>query len=137
MKKKLLIILLLPGFLFFACEKEHGNNDHCDSFCEKGECSTCEDSDFENPDKLTEGITKYIVEPLVVSQECGCIVSGMVKYVKNDKTMALVKYGDGKCDNYAIKILCFDGNCDSKKAKVCKFTMKCKTGKSPTAEAGN
>tara|TARA_B110000444_G_C18715540_1_gene535839 strand:- start:233 stop:640 length:408 start_codon:yes stop_codon:yes gene_type:complete len=57
------------------------------------------------------GVHKFIYEPIVISDDCNCIVSGKVKYLKNCKTIALVDYGNGDCDNIATKILCKDGKC--------------------------
>jgi hypothetical protein len=57
------------------------------------------------------GVHKFIYEPIVISGYCNCIVSGKVKYLKNCKTIALVDYGNGDCDNIATKILCKDGKC--------------------------
>ena len=57
------------------------------------------------------GIHKFIYEPIVISDNCNCIVSGKVKYLKDCKTIALIDYGNGDCDNVATKILCKDGTC--------------------------
>lgn len=64
-------------------------------------------------DKLS-GVHKFVYEPIVVSNDCNCIVSGKVKYLKDCKTVALVYYGDGVCDNKATKIICENGNCFDK-----------------------
>ena len=63
-----------------------------------------------NCDKLS-GVHKFVYEPIVISDDCNCIVSGKVKYLKNCKTIALIDYGNGNCDNIAAKILCKDGAC--------------------------
>jgi hypothetical protein len=76
-------------------------------------CSKLEKDGFtKNYDckKLT-GFHKFIYEPIVISSNCNCIVSGKVKYLKNCKTVALLDYGNGNCDNVATKIICVDGNC--------------------------
>ena len=64
-------------------------------------------------DKLA-GVHKFVYEPIVVSGDCNCIISGKVKYLKDCKTVALVHYGDGECDNLATKIICENGNCFDK-----------------------
>ena len=64
-------------------------------------------------DKLS-GVHKFVYEPIVVSNDCNCIVSGKVKYLKDCKTVALLYYGDGVCDNKATKIICENGNCFDK-----------------------
>lgn len=66
-----------------------------------------------NCDKLS-GVHKFIYEPIVISDDCNCIVSGKVKYLKACKTIALIDYGNGDCDNIATKILCKDGKCFDK-----------------------
>ena len=63
-----------------------------------------------NCDKLS-GVHKFVYEPIVISDDCNCIVSGKVKYLKDCKTIALIDYGNGNCDNIATKILCKDGAC--------------------------
>ena len=63
-----------------------------------------------NCDKLS-GVHKFVYEPIVISYDCNCIVSGKVKYLKDCKTIALIDYGNGYCDNIATKILCKDGSC--------------------------
>ena len=64
-------------------------------------------------DKLA-GVHKFVYEPIVVSDDCNCIISGKVKYLKDCKTFALVYYGNGDCDNIATKIICDNGNCFDK-----------------------
>ena len=63
-----------------------------------------------NCDKLS-GVHKFVYEPIVISDDCNCIVSGKVKYLKDCKTIALIDYGNGDCDNIATKIMCKDGKC--------------------------
>ena len=63
-----------------------------------------------NCDKLS-GVHKFVYEPIVISDDCNCIVSGKVKYLKDCKTIALIDYGNGDCDNIATKILCKEGTC--------------------------
>ena len=61
-------------------------------------------------DKLS-GVHKFVYVPIVISDDCNCIVSGKVKYLKDCKTIALIDYGNGDCDNIATKILCKEGTC--------------------------
>lgn len=56
--------------------------------------------------------SKYIYEPIVFDEECNCIVSGKVKYLKECMTVVLVDYGNGDCDNRAIKTICKNGKCE-------------------------
>ena len=48
---------------------------------------------------------KVIVEPIVKADECGFIVSGIIKYykVKSGDWVATVDFGDGTCDDIAVK----------------------------------
>ena len=64
-------------------------------------------------DKLV-GVHKFIYEPIIISEDCNCIVSGKVKYLKDCKTVALIHYGNGECNNLATKIICENGNCFDK-----------------------
>ena len=78
-------------------------------------------------DKLT-GYHKFIYEPIILSEDCNCVVSGKVKYVKDCSTVALIDYGDGACDNIATKIICVDGKCfDENKNPIdtYDFTINC------------
>ena len=94
MKTNLFSLFILS--LIFSCGKSDKKLDH------KYEC-----------DKLS-GVHKFVYEPIVVSNDCNCIVSGKVKYLKDCKTVALVYYGDGVCDNKDTKIICENGNCFDK-----------------------
>lgn len=72
------------------------------------------------------GVEQYIIEDIVVDATCNCIVSGYVKYLKDGKTVALIKYGDGACDSWAIKVNCIDGSCAEKAGAYCtKFEQNC------------
>lgn len=80
-----------------------------------------------NCEKLS-GYHKFIYEPIVISEDCNCIVSGSVKYIKDCQTVALVEYGNGECDNVATKIICKDGNCFDKEKNPIKsfdYTLDC------------
>lgn len=72
------------------------------------------------------GVERHIIEDIVIDSTCNCIVSGYVKYLKDGKTVALIKYGDGTCDAWAIKINCIDGSCSEKSGAYCtKFEQNC------------
>ena len=78
-------------------------------------------------DKLA-GVHKFVYESVVISEDCHCIVSGKVKYLKDCKTVALVYYGNGDCDNIATKIICENGNCfdkDKNPIKSFDYTIDC------------
>ena len=43
---------------------------------------------------------KRIEESLVVDEDrCGCITEGKIRYTRNGRTVAIVDFGDGTCDN--------------------------------------
>ena len=46
---------------------------------------------------------KVIVEPLLYSEECGYVVSGIIKFYKDVTWVATFDYGDGSCDNLVAK----------------------------------
>jgi hypothetical protein len=46
---------------------------------------------------------KVIVEPLVYSEACGYVVSGIIKFYKDETWVATFDYGDGTCDNLIAK----------------------------------
>ena len=83
------------------------------------------DREHKEDGRCGNSMQQIIVEELVVDESCGCIVDGMVKYVSDGETIALIKYNDPECEGYAYKILCVDGDCESKKAKCCKFEQDC------------
>lgn len=59
-----------------------------------------------NLDRLGDGkddYTKVIVEPLVKIDDCDYIVAGIIKFYKGDSWIATIDYGDGSCDNLAMK----------------------------------
>ena len=64
---------------------------------------TTYDCDLEKDGK--DGYKKVIIEPIVISDDCGFIVSGIIKYYdyKSGDWLATVDFGDGTCDDIAIK----------------------------------
>ena len=54
--------------------------------------------------KKNSSYSKVIIEPIVKSEDCNYIVSGVVKYYDdNSHWVATVNYGDGTCDEWATK----------------------------------
>jgi hypothetical protein len=51
----------------------------------------------------TDDYKKVIVEPLVYSEECGYVVSGIIKFYKEEAWVATFNYGDGTCDDLIAK----------------------------------
>lgn len=46
---------------------------------------------------------KVVIEPLVYSEECGYVVSGVIKFFKEETWFATFDYGDGTCDDLIAK----------------------------------
>lgn len=46
---------------------------------------------------------KVVVEPLVYSEECGYVISGIIKFFKDGKWVVTFDYGDGTCDDLIAK----------------------------------
>ncbi len=72
---------------------------------------------------------EHIVEPIVTSADCGgCIVSGVVKYVKINTDFAyIIYYGKGECDKWAYLVTYYGATSDKKEDK-CKFKQDCEGG---------
>ncbi len=47
--------------------------------------------------------TKVIVEPLIKTDDCDYIVSGIVDFYQRDLWVATIDFGDGTCDEWATK----------------------------------
>ena len=93
--------------------------------CTPETCEVCVDTDYQDHKTVAANVKQYIVKPLVIDPSCNCIVQGFVKYVKDGKTIALVDYGDGTCDKWAVKTICYNGKCEDKLATSCKFELDC------------
>jgi len=89
--------------------------------CEEEEL-TCEWDDSKVADETIW--ESYVVEPLVESEECGCITEGVVKHVKIGTDFAYVLYyGKGDCDNWGHLVTYHDD--EDKKVEKCKFEFTC------------
>ncbi|MCP4438873.1 MAG: hypothetical protein GY810_08000 [Aureispira sp.] len=125
----LLSTTILSLLLVFSCSKEPMDKDYDkDSYAckdKKDYDKKCTKGDKKGCNKGKADYTKIVVEPIQKSADCDCIVGGLIKYVENGKTTALVNYGDGTCDNLATKTSCYDGDCEHAKATVHEFEMDC------------
>jgi hypothetical protein len=83
------------------------------------------DREHKEDGRCGNSIQQVIVEELIIDESCGCIVDGMIKYIQDGETVALVKYNDTDCEGIGYKIHCVDGDCESKKAKCCIFEQEC------------
>ena len=137
MKKLLFCLSLLAAFSITSCEREvigeereqgrsQSGDNLGDDYSRPGqfdECAGVSIARFENEAEFT----KTIVEPLVISDDCDCIVSGVVKYTATDRsgTRASVDYGDGECDDWAIVKTCENGSCEDGGSGTCRVELDC------------
>ena len=120
MKKQWLCYVIVGMLVIFSsCKKKDFWKKEC-GVKDIGICNGDQTKQYNNTDYI-----EYIVKPIVVSPDCNCIVQGFLKYVKNNKTVALIDYGNGECDEWAVKINCVDGDCEHKMATKCKFEIDC------------
>ena len=116
---------------FSSCTKQSKSLKKSDDIvaCKLSESLVSSDASYQDfYNWQSPDVERYILKDILVDPTCNCIVSGYVKYVKNGKTVALVKYGDGTCDSWAIKINCIDGSCAKKAGAYCtKFEQTCET----------
>ncbi|NQV02431.1 MAG: hypothetical protein HQ542_07285 [Bacteroidia bacterium] len=76
-------------------------NGECDNIATKTVDGV--EHDFKLDYKGDSKYTKIIVEPLVGIETCDFIVSGIIKFYQGDKWVATIDYGNGECDDLAIK----------------------------------
>ena len=114
MKLSILSFFVLSLFMLSSCQKgddikdtkEWGDDKDTENICE------WDGSKITNTDIWEE----YILEELVTSDECDCIVGGVVKYHKIDTNFAyVIYYGKGECDGWAHLVTYYDG--DNKKTE--------------------
>jgi hypothetical protein len=120
--------ILILSTVLFSCgkadfKKDWDKGDKSD--CEKKECVECASDEYEDPEVLGEGVTKYILEDFNYNAE-GCITDGYVKYLKNGTTIALVKYWSKEGVTYGCKTICTTGDCYDDQATCCKFEYECR-----------
>lgn len=131
--KNLLLLSTLLLFLFTACDKvefkslqlENKGLGLDDVGCVIGDCPKCTDAIFSDPNDVDDDVQVLIVEPLIENEECGCIESGLVKYLKNKKTIALVKYAAIDCNGIAYRTNCVNGDCENELASSCQLELIC------------
>jgi len=131
--KNLLLLLSVLCLCCFACEKADLSPLSKDSFdkdkeeisCVIGDCPTCDNNAYSDPNNVDEGVQVFILEPLELDADCGCVKSGYVKYLKNSVTVALVKYDDGDCQGKAYRTNCVNGDCYHESATTCVIDISC------------
>ncbi len=69
-----------------------------------GKCKDYVASTLSQDDKGDkEDYDKVIIEPLVYSEECGYVVSGIIDFMKDGQWVARFDYGGGTCDDLITK----------------------------------
>ncbi|MFT4602212.1 MAG: hypothetical protein ACI857_002398 [Arenicella sp.] len=124
---KNLASIFILSLLLFSCgktdfKKDWDKGDKSD--CEQEECTACADGDYEDPDVLGEGVTKYVLEDFKYDER-GCITEGYIKYLKDGVTVALVKYWSKDGVTYGCKTICVYGDCFDEEDYSCKFEVEC------------
>ena len=115
--------------VFSSCEKgENINDDKSKESKDWGDKDKDGDEDICEWDASkvadTEIWEEFIIEPLETSDDCDCIVGGVVKYAKIDANFAyVIYYGKGECDGWAHLVTYY--NAEDKKPKKCKFKTAC------------
>ncbi|MBD80143.1 MAG: hypothetical protein CL840_14615 [Crocinitomicaceae bacterium] len=122
---KSLVLLLSFAALLFSCKKLGGKKGDFEFPCDASTCEVCGDDNYNNPDGVGSDVKVYYVEPITRSADGLCETGGFVKYLKNGKTVALVKYGTDEDGSYGIKTICVNGDCEHKNASTCTFRVYC------------
>ena len=99
----------------------------------------CSTTAWQDPTAAGAAITTHAVKPLISAAQCGCPVSGLLKYVDHARprkagggTKALVYYGNGACDGWALKNLCHEGRCEAENGGTfCLFKVECAKDREP------
>ena len=84
-----------------AAVVDYGNGE-CDNIATKTVNGETYVFELNEKDKGGE-YEKIIIEPLVKPEDCKCIVSGIIQFLKGDIIVATIDYGNGECDNWATK----------------------------------
>lgn len=126
--KHLLYALPIFMVLFISCDKSNlfgkGGDDY-KMKCDLTNSTATTDDKYMDPNTNASNTKVDIIKDLITSDDCNCIVSGMVKYRENGKTAALVDYGDGSCDNWVAITICYKGDCEDSKAECYKYEQNC------------
>lgn len=78
--------------------------DFGDGTCDALATKTVEGETFEFSMKKKAGkYDKIILEPLIKTEDCQYIVSGIIQFVSGDKILATIDFGEGECDEWATK----------------------------------
>ncbi len=130
MKKNFLLAVAALLLLTTACKKDDlfGDKEKLDFNLN---CTACISTEFDDPYNYAPDLTQYILEPIERDATCGHITSGYVKYLRDGRTVALVNYGHGENNAWAVKKLySYTNNGSGKNEKQitdCKFKQSCTT----------
>ena len=116
---------VLLGLILTSCSKLKDDKTDWNFPCDLGTCVECASDSYEDPGLVGSDHTIHYLEPIIWNEEGTCIVGGFVKYLKDGKTVALVRYGLGEDGNYGIKTLCVNGDCEDQQATTCTFENDC------------
>ena len=105
--KKVILSAIVIGVGLSSCNKKVD----CEEYYYEKEYEFCgtdhhydkDDYDKKGEYKDKESFEKEIVEEIVKSEDCECIVSGVVEYYEDGNLTATVDYGNGTCDEVATK----------------------------------
>ncbi len=143
---KLATTMILVAACMVACGgEEEGAEMYGQALGPGSTVKECKTSVWQDPAAVPKSITVYAIDPVVQSEQCGCPVSGWLKFVDHNLprdqhggTQALVLYGDGACDGWALKVLCHKGRCEKKHGgTMCKFRPPSCAGVAPTPAQGS
>jgi hypothetical protein len=102
--KKPFNILFLPAFVILfmlaSCSKE------TTSEAKNDESDLMKAAAYEEADLFLRGgdaFERVITKPLVKPDDCRFIVEGTIEFLKEGETVALIDFGNGKCDQWAAK----------------------------------
>jgi len=126
MKNSILLLLVAFCLTIVSCGKDldfkKGKKDDWPTFdfdLEGLEVCEWNEAEMSGPE-----FQEYVLKEVTNADECDCHTEGYLKYLKNGKTIALIYFGDGECDNWAVRIDCVDGDCEHELATMCKFEIE-------------
>jgi|GEM_PF-1094648 len=120
MKTASFFFALCVVFSLSSCNKFEWlekDKDHDKEVCGFGEMEGDKDD--------LSSLKEIVYKDIKYGDKCACPTEGAVKYMKDNKTVALVDYGQGDCDNIAVKTVCVNGDCEHPEAEVFEFEMDC------------
>lgn len=124
---KKIIYALVAISVLVSCKKFGDKKGNFEFPCDANSCQVCGDDTYNDPSGVSTDVQVYYVEAITTTPDGLCKTGGFVKYLKNGKTVALVKYGTDANGSYGIKTNCVNGDCEHKNASTCTFRIHCVT----------